>query len=194
MSTRVKKEKARAKRKVEFVLSDDGKSYVIDDDSEASLAIEHAKSNIEFIDKVNEDHGIKEKQAEIDLIRKGLANYQAENRIEEIQHAGWKSLLIERTKHIWIWTKSELLLFESGAVKLPEGEDEEEPIVPLYEIIKKKFRNKEKRQAAIAMVTKRVVDPAGVDIAVREGVLDATEIEAAYPSFIDATYVQVKPE
>lgn len=166
-------------------LAEDGKSLIVDNRKQAAIAVaEHG--NIQTrIDELNVE--LAPLLAQKELIRAGLRDFQVGKEIREISSGGWVSLLIERTKSMWVFREDDI----PQNIDLSALDD---PVKPFLEILREKFPNPKKRARILNKITRRVVDPNGVDLLVKEGVFTAEEVAPAYLQYIETSYVQVGPE
>lgn len=118
----------------------------------------------------------------LENVKKGLRDYQVDNKLAEVVNEGWKSDLVERMGSMWIWDDGDL----------PENLEVEGVVTPLKKIIKKKIKDVEKRNMVMAMITKRVLIPSKIDDAVKEGLLKANDIADAFVEYVQTSYVQIK--
>lgn len=126
-------------------------------------------------------------EADRELLRKGLRDYQEEKKILELKHQGWVSQLIERTTKLWIFEERDI----PANLDISELD---EPIVPLFHIIKNKVPDLRRRTKLLNRVTRRIIDPVGLDEVVKSGKLTAQDVAPALLEYTQTAYVQVKPQ
>lgn len=166
-------------------IAEDGKKLIVENKKDAVTAITETASLQERIDKLTLK--LTPLNAQKELLRAGLRDYQVKKEIKEIRAGGWASLLIERTKSLWV-------LREQDIPQNLDVTDLEEPIIPFFDILKKKFPDVKQRNRVLNRITKRVIDPQGVDVLVKDEIFTAEEVAPAFVQFIETSYVTVAPE
>lgn len=164
---------------------------LIRNDKEAQKAVEAAGRLVEQIDKLRRESGLVEKEAAYEALRaalKGWQDYNTEKQDrDDVRSGSWKSLLIRPTKRFFWLSHSE---------KLPELPPESQAeiksgaIIPISQIVVEKFGNSGV-SAIMERITKRVLDPEGLDQVVKEGLLSADDIEPALIEYPSTPYVKI---
>lgn len=146
---------------------DRGGAYVIETKKDAELAVKYIGSLTRHLEDLKRKSKIVSYENDLDNARKALRLYQIDNDIKDLISGSYVSQLTSRNSYQWDLSK-------------------------LSKIVKKRFKGDEQKEI-IKRVTKRIINPAGIDELVKEGLLDADEIAPAYVSSVQTQYVQVKP-
>lgn len=155
---------------------------VISSVKDANKAVEAAGKLVEEIAEIRANSKLGVLEAEYENLRSSLRDWQKENDVDEISHAGFISTLIQRRKSFWVWSADDI----------PENIALEDDIIPLRDVVKRRIRDLKKRNKVISKITQRVVVPAALDELVREGVLKPDDVKDSYAVYIETYYVQIK--
>jgi hypothetical protein len=160
--------------------------YTLTSKKQVIKAVKMAKELTAEMERLMAENGITEMQIDAtELMRAALA-YMEKHELDEIQLGDGryvKKVGGEYDKR-WILDESELAEMDS-----PDG------AISLRTIVKKKFRrDREKVKEVMSRISKRVVDPAGVDEVVADGTLTAEEVEPAYVAKAKRPHLRVYGE
>jgi hypothetical protein len=154
--------------------------YVVSNSKEASHLFEHfVKVNLD-LEVAKLKYGIKELEEDKKKSSKALATFLANNNRKVIKNPEMIGEVVERTKKFWVWDTNDI----------PDGV---EGVKPLRKILKLKFRKKDKYTMVVNAVTKRVIDPEGIQELINEKILSWKDVEPALVTYVDARYINPKP-
>jgi len=142
--------------------------YTIKSKKQAVEALQMMETLKAEIAELEKQYGISEMQQDAVELKKAVTAYCATNGIDRIDFDDKHGTLVTGFDKKWILTDEDLT-----AAGQPQGAKS------LRRILRRKFRNAEDFKRIYARVTKRVVDPEGLDELVAEGVLDDSDIAPA---------------
>jgi hypothetical protein len=147
---------------------------------QAQTAIEKIQTLKAEIDDLMQQHGILDRQVELDALKSATVAWAVKTDTESIPLPDGGHAQLRRDKYggTWVATTADL----DGA---PPG------IVPLYTVLRKKFKKRSRRLEVWKDITKRVVDPERLSAAVEEGVLTLEEVENSYHEKEKAAYLRI---
>lgn len=156
---------------------------IIRDTADALKAVKAAGELQQEISEIRVEHELDVLEADYEKYRKSLRDFQKENELDEISSGGFVSGLVNRTKSFWVWRLADI----------PENITLDDDIVPLQNVVKKRYRKLKERTKITAKITKRVVMPSALDDAVKAGLFTAEDIQNSLAEYIETSYVQIKP-
>jgi hypothetical protein len=180
----------KAKKQPKLVMRDERTGLLIGPDTQliiasgkdAEMAVEAAGKLQDEIAEIRAENNLAMLEAELENLRKSLRDYQNENDDDDVVAGGYVSHLTQRRKAFWVWDKRDI----------PENIVFEDDVVPLRDVLRRKFRDLKKRNKIINRVTVRMVVPEKLDELVREGLLKADDIQDSLAEYVETSYVQVK--
>jgi hypothetical protein len=137
------------------------------------------------IDDLKEESGLDELEKDAMAYKAAVQAYMVTNDLEHLQGDGYHGTLVKGAgSSRWIGDESDM----TG--------DEPARVVPLVEILEKKFKSSiatkgSKARKVWMKITKRVVDPEAIEELVAEGTLDVDEISPAWIETTRAPYLRV---
>lgn len=164
---KVKKEKLlQMKDKRTGLLIGPDTRLIIANDKDAFKAVEAAGELQAEINQIRADNNLAVLEADYENLRKSLREYQLDNDLDEITSDEYVSHLTQRRKSFWVWSPTDI----------PENISLEDDVIPLRDVIKRKYRDLKRRTKIINRITTRVVVPSALDELVREGTLSSEDI------------------
>lgn len=161
--------------------------FVIKTKDDALRAVQYAGTILEKIEKIKRDQ-LAELETNYKFLREDLRDFQNGAELAEVVSNDFRSDLVERTGSMWIMTDADI----PDASKLPVS-DREKEIKSLFSILAELSGDNRKMFTKLwNRVTKRVLDPDGIDLAVKEGLLTIEQISPAFLDFVQTSYVMIK--
>ena len=136
------------------------------------------------IEEFRKKNGIPKLEARADEIKREVTTWAAANDVDRIElpNGRWGTLIRSVAGVVWIW----------GEEDTPDEFDAPEGFRALRTILRKKFRqDPETLKRVTRQVTRRVVNPEGLDEVVQEGLLTEDEIAPAMVEKMKAPYIRV---
>lgn len=144
--------------------------YQVKNLKQAQEALEGVRAMRDEIEELMAEHGIKEMQEDATELKRAATAWAAETGTAQIDLGNGVYARLRQDKYggRWIATDADF--------------DKDTPgnVITLLSILRRKFKNKEKRSEIWNRVTKRAVDPDALQRVVQEGLLTAEEIAPAF--------------
>lgn len=147
-------------------------TYVISSQADAVEALTLMEKKSAEVKKLMEKHGIEKRMQDATELKKAATNFMAMKNVEALElPIGKVAKLIQATKGMWIGTKDDL----------PDDVSARE-VKTLKSLVSKEIWMK---------LSRRVPDPAKIEEAVSEGLVEEDEIADAYLEKANAPYVRL---